>query len=287
MESSKTPSLHLPNHLPLPFEQIEYELDLNGYVVIPQMLPQETVQTLNKAIDEHQKNAQPFKFPFLGISPLMMDLMEHPPLMPLLKKWLGEWFRLDHAYGLQVPKATHQPEKTSAALHAGPYQNQGAFQYHWFQGKITCGLLGVGYNLKDVHPDDGGFVVVPGSHKQNMSPLNKHVATMASAARPSRTLWTQPVMQAGDLLIFTEALVHGNVAWRNSEEGRRILYYKYAPGYLCWRPYEHLKPYAAIAKTPIQQDLLRPPYVADYEEDEITLVNANHWRTPTRLPGIV
>jgi ectoine hydroxylase-related dioxygenase (phytanoyl-CoA dioxygenase family) len=279
-------SIDFPTRLPLHREQIEYELDLNGYVVIPNMLSPETVQALNHAIDVHQGDALPFKFPLLGTSPMLMDLMEHPLLMPLLKHWLGDWFRLDHAYGLQVPKATQKPTGAAAKLHAGPYQNQGAFQYHWFQGKSQCGLLGLGYNLQDVHPNDGGFVVVPGSHKQHMGVAPNKVAAMQSAARPSRALWTQPVMQAGDLLIFAEALVHGNIEWRNRDRGRRILYYKYAPGYLCWRQYDQVKPYAARAKTPTQQDLLRPPYVAGYDEDDRILVNENHWRTPTRIPPL-
>ncbi len=40
----------------------------------------------------------------------------------------------------------------------------------------------------------------------------------------------QPTAEAGDLIIFTEALVHGTRAWTADHE-RRALLYKYSPGH--------------------------------------------------------
>ena len=42
-------------------------------------------------------------------------------------------------------------------------------------------------------------------------------------------LVVSPSLGAGDLLIFSEALVHGTMRW-NSDKPRRSLLYKYSPG---------------------------------------------------------
>ena len=43
----------------------------------------------------------------------------------------------------------------------------------------------------------------------------------------------QPAVEAGDVLIFTEALVHGTMPWTTDHE-RRCLLYKYSPGHSAW-----------------------------------------------------
>ena len=40
-------------------------------------------------------------------------------------------------------------------------------------------------------------------------------------------------MEAGDVLIFTEALIHGTAVWQSDEE-RRTLLYKYSPPHSSW-----------------------------------------------------
>ena len=45
----------------------------------------------------------------------------------------------------------------------------------------------------------------------------------------------QPLADASDLIIFTEALVHGTRAWKADHE-RRALLYKYCPGHSAYSP---------------------------------------------------
>jgi len=49
----------------------------------------------------------------------------------------------------------------------------------------------------------------------------------------------QPELLAGDVLIFTEALIHGTAAWKAAHE-RRTLLYKYSPPHSSWaiQPYD-------------------------------------------------
>ena len=56
----------------------------------------------------------------------------------------------------------------------------------------------------------------------------------------------QPEVEAGDALIFTEALVHGTMPWTADHE-RKALLYKYSPGHSSWSqsyydPNEYINP---------------------------------------------
>ena len=88
---------------------------------------------------------------------------------------------------------------------------------------------------------------------------------------PYRPTWdshlvVNPVMKAGDLLIFTEALVHGTRAWA-SDEPRRSLLFKYNNGYSTWSDPAALDGLRELATTPLQQALLRPPGVQGSQEE--------------------
>ena len=96
-----------------------------------------------------------------------------------------------------------------------------------------------------------GFVGVLGSHK---ACINSYKPPLDSP------LVTNPALKAGDMLIFTEALVHGTVRWKSTQR-RRSLLYKYSPGYSTWAKAENLDAYLDMAQNDVQRDLLRPPYV--------------------------
>jgi glycosyltransferase involved in cell wall biosynthesis len=274
--------LEYPSALPRPIEQIEYELDLQGFVILPGILPPWVVEALNLLIDEQQGDTAPHKFSVLETDPVFMDLIENPLILPLLRRWLGEWFRLDHVYGLQdIPRA-EPPAPARPLLHAGPYQNQGAFQYHWHNGAAKSGLLVFSYVLTDIHPGDGGLNVIPGSHKQNL-PADAGSITRYMDGTCHDPLFQQPAMKAGDVFLFTEALVHGTAPWMPTDRRRRMLYYKYTPGYMCWRKYEEIAKYLPLARTDLQRALLRPPYVAGYDESN-GVMGQNNWR-PRTLPN--
>jgi ectoine hydroxylase-related dioxygenase (phytanoyl-CoA dioxygenase family) len=121
------------------------------------------------------------------------------------------------------------------------------------------GLIVVMYALKDVNEGDGGFVCVPGSHKAN-HPFYPNVDSH---------LVVNPNPKAGDMLIFTEALVHGTRKWR-SENLRRSLLYKYSPGYSTWGNPQNLERLLPLATTDVQRSLLRPPGVGTREKVPFT-----------------
>ena len=67
-------------------------------------------------------------------------------------------------------------------------------------------------------PGAGGFTCVPGSHKSNFLKHMPADVARFEAATPIGVV--QPPMEAGDVLIFTEALIHGTAEWKANHERR-------------------------------------------------------------------
>lgn len=228
-----------------------YEFDLNGYIVYRNLISPEDLDQMNRIIDADQagkETAASFHFSFLDLDPVFLEMMVHPRTLQIIRVMVGDWLRLDHAYGLQLTTTTEVREN----LHGGPRADQGEHQYQWLDGKMYNGLIVVMYALADVNPGDGGFICVPGSHKANLVhrlPLHSHLVV-------------NPSLRAGDMIIFTEALVHGTRRWQG-EHRRRSLLYKYSPGYSTWADYEGMRKFQDMAQNDLQRDLLRPPHVGN------------------------
>ena len=86
------------------------------------------------------------------------------------------------------------------------------------------------YFLTHAASGDGGFSCIPGSHKSNFT-LNVP-DDVRKFERPAHYV-VQPEAEAGDALIFTEALIHGTMPWTTDHE-RRALLYKFSPGHSTW-----------------------------------------------------
>jgi len=245
-----------------------YEFDLRGYIIYRNVLsPSEVARIRNILVNVKGAQADG-KFSFVEMDPFFMELMAHPYTLSILQVILGDWLRFDHAFGLKMSKDISIFEN----LHAGPLQNQRAFWYQWVPDQgMHNGLVKVIYALNDVNPGDGGFICVPGSHKGNLSFTPQH----------NSHLVINPTLKSGDMLIFTEALVHGSRQW-TADRTRTVLIYSYAPGFLAWKSYDTIKPYLSLATNEIQRDLLRPPYVGDYNEHQAKLTGV--WDKKRRTP---
>ncbi|MCE2461800.1 MAG: phytanoyl-CoA dioxygenase family protein [Pseudomonadales bacterium] len=127
---------------------------------------------------------------------------------------------------------------------------------HSTSGLPGCVQSVATWNLTEVGPGDGGFVCVPGSHKSNFL---QHMPRDVARFERGEDWVVQPSMAAGDVLIFTEALIHGTAAWTADHE-RRTLLYKYSPPHSTWarRPYD---PADFPEATDRQRRLMAPPSV--------------------------
>src|SRR5262249_12568265 len=204
--------------------------DLQGFLVVDEVLTAAEVARLNAAIDRRtdgvpgRDGSDARVYGFLAWEePLFRDLIDHPRMLPYLKALLGEAFRLDHEYGMYMG-----PGIKGLNLHGGgtPYRPDQFYQCR--DGQIHNGLTVLSYALTDARPGDGGCCPEPGSHKANF-PCPPEVRRFE--INPGCVVHVP--IRAGSALIFTEALTHGTLDWAAPYE-RRALLYKYSPAHEAW-----------------------------------------------------
>lgn len=205
--------------------------DLQGFLVVPDAISAETVAQLNAILDEHiasdtEPDMRTHRFGnLLTWGQAYRDLIDTPGILPYLDGLLGANFRLDHDYA-DIIRTGKGPIGTT--LHGGATPFDPSQYYHFQDGRMHNGLIVVAYNLKDVHPNDGGFACVPGSHKSNF-PFPREWRPLDDP-QPCVQRVTGP---AGTAIIFTEALTHGTLPWTGQDE-RRTVFLKYSPFPLSW-----------------------------------------------------
>lgn len=267
----------------------KYLFDLNGFLVIRSAFTTDEVADANSAVDAHidslhERNgvlrtsglygrqskalsgdgetgrmdmggmlgwAKPHCEPF-------RKLLCHPAVVPILTELLGIGFRLDHS-----PLMIAQEQGSEGhTLHGGAVTESGEpawpLRYSFSHGKMRNELLTVCMQLRDAGPGDGGFCVVPGSHKSNY-PVPPALADLADPVLNEHV--QQPTVLAGDMLVFTESALHGTLPW-TAEHQRRTIIYRFAPaGNAYGRGYLPEWPQATLeGMTEAQQAVMQPPF---------------------------
>lgn len=237
-------------------DEEKFRFDLQGYLVVKNVLTLVECQELCSLADEVWP-AQVDDGPFRRTEAVslwhkrFLDLIDHPRILPYLSELLGGRLRADHDYCIFMNKGDTQNQ-----LHGGPRIYETDHWYHYQDGIMRNGLTVATWALTNAHSGDGGFVCVPGSHKTNF--LKKFPNDVRKFERAVDYV-IQPELLAGDVLIFTEALIHGTAPWRADHE-RRTLLYKYSPPHSTWRkvPYDPEK-YPAASEQ--QRRLMAPPSI--------------------------
>jgi len=269
-------------------EDERYLFDLNGFLIIRGVLSSEEVEEANRAIDRHAdemversddelRNAK-VGSRFFGKGPGRMDLgrclewgekdskvfqsiLAHPRLVPIYHGILGKGYRMDHlpvVLAQNIGSEGFQLHGGTVDCTSGEYNPFLAYTYH--HGTIRSALLGVNVILRDHNAGDGGFCVVPGSHKSNL----KMPKGMVDGEKYEDYV-IQPATKAGDVILFSEGTVHGAKSWTSAEQ-RRTALFRFSPGTNVYgrsyfghegggwpkEMYENL--------SPAQRAVLEPPY---------------------------
>lgn len=240
-------------------DEDKFLFDLRGFLVVKNVLGTDECEELIRLADDvwpRLPDDGPFRR-FNGISTWgqpFVDLMDDDRLLPYLVELVGSRLRIDHDYCIFM-----RQRATRNTLHGGPWRYESDHWYRYHDGVMRNGLTVATWNLADAPTGAGGFVCVPGSHKSNfLQHMPRDVARFERAVD-----WVvQPAMSAGDVLIFTEALIHGTAAW-TAEHERRTLLYKYSPPHSTWAkaPYD---PDDFPEATPRQRRLMAPPSVESH-----------------------
>eukprot|EP01051_Picozoa_sp_SAG22_P006154 SAG22_NODE_393_length_11204_cov_5.356686_6_plen_203_part_00 len=136
----------------------------------------------------------------------------------------------------------------------------GSAYYEYNNGQMRNGLTNCVFMLRSIAKGDGGFGVVPGSHKSNFAvPPDVRDSPPGGVVAPV----VNPAVEAGDLLIFTEATLHATLPWYNGEHETRRLLYRYTPKYLHvdGGTFTTTQPAWVSELTDEQRAVLEPPYV--------------------------
>ena len=216
--------------LEIPSFEEKFIFDLDGYIVIKNVLSVDEVDELNAIADETMKNVdgdggyRNVRRPSTWGIPFQ-QLLDHPKVMPYLLEFLGPKVRIDHDYSIFMEKGAKR-----GRLHGGDNGHEGDHWYKYRDGVIRTGLTVVTFFTTPAGEGDGGFCCIPGTHKTNfLNSIPKDVREFERDAHYVR----QPEVEAGDVLIFSEALVHGTMQWTADHE-RRAFLFKYSPGHSSW-----------------------------------------------------
>lgn len=237
-------------------DEEKFLFDLQGFIVLPGVLTRAECEALIAEADAVWP-AHPDDGPFRRCEQIskwgdaFRDLMDHPKVLPYLVELIGRRLRIDHDYCIFMREGAE-----GLPIHGGPRRIETDHWYYYADGVMRNGLTVATWNLSDAPEGAGGFICVPGSHKTNfMMNLPEEVR-----ADRRRVPWVvQPELAAGDVLIFTEALMHGTRAWQAPHE-RRTLLFKYSPPHSSWRiePYR-IEDYPGASEQ--QKRLMAPPSV--------------------------
>ncbi|NCF31967.1 MAG: hypothetical protein GWP50_00180 [Proteobacteria bacterium] len=240
-------------------DEEKFRFDLEGYLVIPSVLTAAECEQLSQLSDQawpRQSHDEAFRRT-ANVSQWgdeFRNLMDHPSVLPYLIEWIGPRVRLDHDYAIYM-----QSGAESQAIHGGPMRYESDHWYHYADGVMRNGLMVATWVLTDAGPGDGGFVCVPGSHKTNFI---DHLPKTVQSQQATPEYVRQPVVKAGDVILFTEALMHGTRAWQGDHE-RRVLLFKYSPPHSTWAKQGYdLKHY--LSATAQQHRLMAPASVEDH-----------------------
>jgi hypothetical protein len=261
-----------PPH-PMMSKEQAYLFDLNGFLRIRGALTAAEVGRLGAALDRREcgpatggmlegPESEPFR-----------ELLVHSSTTPALNTILGAGWRYDSGANLG------SEEKTE--FHGGAVERSfgGNYEGYFFRGgRMFSGRVIVEFVLRDEGPNDGGLVLVPGSHKSNLeAPFTFERGLSHAPGRGEPVVaWdgatgldelrdkhqdavVEVNASAGDVVIFSESTTHAVSPWRG-ELPRRTLLYAFVPGFMAIADRELRLPAWVSELTPGQASRFEAPW---------------------------
>jgi len=162
-----------------------------------------------------------------AFDPALQALTLHPSFWPIVLELTNEKPRLVSGT-LQV--SSYELKDEATRLHCAR-EDWGweSSRFECRDGRIFTDHIVVFPYLTDVHPADGGVVVLPGSHKAHFArPAHLFNGGMLDeGSLPAGLINVTP--NAGDVVIISESLTHGALPWRPRDRKRLILVLRYRP----------------------------------------------------------
>lgn len=255
----------------------EYCFDTVGVTILRNVVPVTKIEVLKTLLNNNWPNGLPWKFPFLHLGHEFWEILSHPSLIALSKSYTGDHFRLDHAFGVTSNGAIPQ-------LHGGPQSSQLSCFYLPLNNGQKLGLvsqLNFGLCVQGQSPATGGFCYIPGSHKATDPRDGRTILKELYKYEFNHHSITVPTLNPGDVVMFSEGLIHGDTGWKVAGTCRIQLYYRINPGFICWRDPDQIKHLEQYATTDYERKLISGPWTGKYDETLTHMGITNERRQPT------
>lgn len=252
-----------------------YVFDCMGLVVLRNVVPAEQIQRAREAVNRNFPKEKPWKFSTLGMGDVFWDILNNRSMLEMAEQLCGDQFRLDHAFGVSS-------DAKIVNLHGGPASSYGSC-FTKVDGQLCVGQLSCGIPLTAQSPATGGMCYIPGSHRSVDVRSGSQIRREVFNGSLDQDCIVVPTLNVGDLVIFSESLVHGDNGWNKPDEPRLTLYYKFSPGYMTWRDARQQEQFRHLARTEQERRLLEPPWSGGYGEDNFKMDHVNKRKDKTLL----
>ena len=231
-----------------------YLFDLNGFIVLKGALSSDEVANCNCILDELQDmepgewrgnvHGHSFTGAHEGLNlqqiyeagPAFERLIDHPSWIDRITHFLGtDIWNFDAHHGscfIDENFASIRGPGEAIGLHSGGHERVTRCQFRYHDGRFHCGQINILMAFSDIGAGDGATMVIPGSHKSNIrhpefdEAANSTVATSVDGVTGA----VEVHLEAGDALLFVDAIMHGSAARRNRGQ-RRMAVYRYGPSW--------------------------------------------------------
>ena len=243
-----------------------YLFDLRGYLVIENALDAEHLREANAILDQLRRlkpcewsgyvHGHVFSSNREGLNLQQIyeagepfeRLIDHPAWIEHVKTFVGGQDTFDCHHGplfIDENFASIRVPGEAIFLHSGPVPWIKRCQFHVRNQQFNCGQINVLVALSDIGHGDGATMVVPGSHKSNFR--NPEIDKIRASSRIGSVdlvpAAVEVYLNAGDALLFVDAISHGSVERINQGERRNVVY-RYGPSWgffrYGYRPSEEL-----------------------------------------------
>jgi ectoine hydroxylase-related dioxygenase (phytanoyl-CoA dioxygenase family) len=252
----------------------DFLFDLNGYLVLKNAVEPDLLARLHAAFDsfppleygEWWGNAQ--RRDYNGATGFELhncietggpfeELIDHPGWINYLRHYCGE--ENSYVAGLFIDECIASIRRSGGhhPVHSGGYRAALRNKYLYENGVFRCGQCNIILAISDVGPGDGPTMVIPGSHKSNFPHPN--AGNYGNLDRMDNLEGAIPVyMQAGDVLLFVDGIMHGGSSRTNDGGERRVTIFRYGVSWGATRyGYEYSQ--ALLDRlTPERRKLLQP-----------------------------
>jgi len=237
-----------------------YLFDLRGYLVLKNAIAPGHLRELNATLDRFEaegdipwhgwvhthsyggKEGINFQQIYEAGEPFER-LIDHPAWIEKVSAFVGGLGTFDLQHGpmfIDENFANLRGPGEAIGMHSGGHAGTKRTQFRFRNGRFHCGQVNILMALTDIGPGDGATMVIPGSHKANLIHPQFEAQKMKTGVVASLDGVEAAVevhLQAGDALLFVDAISHGS-ARRVNEGQRRIVVYRYGPSWGFFRhPY--------------------------------------------------